>query len=208
MITGPKYKICKRLGSGVFEKCQTEKFALAQSKTSKAKRSSSKKRPRAMTNYGRQLIEKQKARFTYGISENQFGNYVKKSIEKKESTSSEELFKFLESRLDNVVYRLGFAKTRRMARQIVSHGHITVNGKRLSIPSYNVGVGDKISIKNEKKNNGLFVNLDKEVMNMPNIPSWISFNLKNKEGILKNAPVYNPTDLLFDLQSVVEFYNR
>ncbi|MBU3968783.1 30S ribosomal protein S4 [Patescibacteria group bacterium] len=208
MIIGPKYKICKRLGSGVFEKCQTEKFALAQSKTGRTKKSSSKKRPRAMTNYGRQLIEKQKTRFTYGISENQFSNYVKKSIEKKKTPPSEELFKFLESRLDNVVYRLGFAKTRRMARQIVSHGHITVNGRRLSIPSYNVKVGDKISIKNERKNNSLFINLDKEIMDMPSIPPWISLNLKNKEGILKNAPVYNPSDLLFDLQSVIEFYNR
>ena len=206
MKIGPKYKICKRLGSNVFEKCQTEKFVLAQAKASKSKRT--KKRPKAMSNYGRQLIEKQKARFTYGISENQFSNYVKKSIAKKNTNPSEELFKSLEKRLDNVIYRLGLVKTRRMARQTVSHGHIAIDGKRVNIPSYNVGKGEKISIKNERKSAGIFSNLEKDIKDAPSIPSWLSFDIKSKEGIVKGEPVYNSSDLLFDLESVIEFYNR
>jgi len=207
MKIGPKYKVCKRLGTGIFEKCQTEKFVLAQSRAAKSKKIG-KKRPKSMTNYGRQLIEKQKVRFTYGISEKQFSNYVKKSINKKEVSPSEELHKSLENRLDNVVYRLGFVKTRRMARQVVSHGHIMVNNKKVTIPSYNVNVGEKISIKESRKSNGIFINLNKTIQESPLLPTWLSIDIKKMEGVVKGDPIYSPSELLFDLQSVIEFYNR
>src|SRR5581483_8756571 len=130
MLIGPKYKICKRLGSSVFEKCQTQKFQLA---ADRAPRKT--KGRRGGSDYGAQLIEKQKARFTYGLSEAQFSRYVHEAMEIKGKDSAAGLLARLEARLDNVVYRAGFVKTRRAARQLVSHGHVTVGGKRLNVPS-------------------------------------------------------------------------
>ena len=124
MIIGPKYKICKRLGGAVFEKCQTQKFTLAEARKKTTK--SQGKRPNAMSDYKRQLLEKQKMRYTYGLSERQLSGYVAQSVEKS-AHPGDALMLRLESRLDNVVYRLGLAKTRRLARQMVSHGHILVN---------------------------------------------------------------------------------
>ena len=130
MKTGPRYKICKRLGNGVFEKCQTQKFTLSESR-----RSFQGRRPRQISDYGKQLLEKQRVRFTYGITEQQFVNYVN-SATKKEGDAAATLLSTLERRLDNVVYRLGLAPTRRAARQMVVHGHILVNGKKAAIPSH------------------------------------------------------------------------
>src|SRR3989344_9636802 len=114
MIIGPKYKICKRLGASVFEKCQTQKFQLAEAnkprKQSRGKRGGS--------DFGAQLLEKQKARFTYGLSESQFSRYVHEAMERKGKDSALGLLARLESRLDNVIYRSGFVKTRRAARQM------------------------------------------------------------------------------------------
>ena len=124
MITGKKYKICRRLGDRVYNKCQTPAF----SRSVAAKRAGPmKRRPKPKSEYGTQMLEKQKARFTYNVSEKQFSNYVEKSRETKGVNPAEFLYKSLESRLDNVVHRLGFAPSRAFARQMVSHGHITVN---------------------------------------------------------------------------------
>ena len=132
MINGPKYKIARRLGASVFEKTSTAKFAL---RTERKSRNLAGKRPKARSNYGKQLIEKQKVRFTYGISEKQFRNYVREVIDKNSSNPTEALFALLEARVDSVVLRSGFVPTKQAARQAVSHGHITVNGKRITIPS-------------------------------------------------------------------------
>src|SRR5210317_1648441 len=125
MKVGPQYKVCKRLGNGVFEKCQTQKFTLSEGKKS----FKMGKRPRQMSDYGKQLIEKQRVRYTYGITEKQLVNYVKGSAQK-EGDATDTLLETLERRLDNVVYRLGLAPTRRAARQMVVHEHIRVNGKK------------------------------------------------------------------------------
>jgi small subunit ribosomal protein S4 len=138
MIIGPKYKICKRLGASVFEKCQTQKFQLAEAR---APRKTRGKRGGG-SDFGAQLLEKQKARFTYGLSESQFSRYVHEAMEQKGDSARGTCFR-LESRLDNVVFRAGFVKTRRAARQLVGHGHVMVNGRRMNIPSYKVKqVGD------------------------------------------------------------------
>jgi small subunit ribosomal protein S4 len=122
MIIGPKYKICRRLGSGVFDQCQSPKFMLSEAKKTKV----AKKGPRKqVSEYGQQLGEKQKIRFSYGISEKQLGNYVEEATSSKGSVASEKLFELLETRLDNTIYRLGLASTRRLARQMASHGHFT-----------------------------------------------------------------------------------
>src|SRR5271156_1843234 len=123
MQVGPKYKICKRLGASVFEKCQTQKFQLAEAR---APRRTSRPKRGGGSDFGAQLLEKQKARFTYGLTESQFSRYVHEAMEKKGSESTTGLMVRLESRLDNVVFRAGFVKTRRAARQLVSHGHIMV----------------------------------------------------------------------------------
>ena len=115
MIIGPKYKIARRLGAPVFEKTQTQKFALREQNRSTGGKMG--KKPRAKSDYGLQMIEKQKARFSYGLSERQFSNYVKEALEKKTPKTTQTIFEFLERRLDNTVYRMGFATTRSGARQ-------------------------------------------------------------------------------------------
>lgn len=204
MRIGPKYKICKRLGSEVFDKCQTQKFALAKEKL-KIKKGS--KKPSQMSEYGRQLIEKQKMRYTYSITEKQLAKYVKEAIAKKDAKPAIKLMESLESRLDNIVYRLGLAKSRQMARQIVSHGHITVNGGKVTIPSYNISKGMKIAVRGGSKESGLFLNKKDELRDYKN-PSWISFDEKSLEGEVKEKPSVNTTELLFDISSVLEFYSR
>jgi small subunit ribosomal protein S4 len=139
MKIGPKYKICKRLGGGIFEKCQTQKFQIAEARA--RKRGS---RRRGMSDYGKQLLEKQKVRFSYGITEKQLRKYVSSSTLAQDAVSA--IYSSLEMRLDNVVYRAGLASTRRMARQLVAHGHITVNGRKLKVPSYATKVDDEIAV--------------------------------------------------------------
>ena len=132
-----KYKVCRRLGPGIYEKCQTEKFALAQSRKQALSKMGGRRR-RNVSQYGLQLMEKQKVRFTYGVNEKQFHNYVKEALRSKDITPAERLYQMLEVRLDNVVFRMGLAPTRQASRQMVSHGHILVNGKRMKVPSYTV----------------------------------------------------------------------
>jgi len=204
MKIGPKYKICKRLGSEVFSQCQTQKFQIAKSKKQGAKKISRKPR----TEYGTQLIEKQKVRYSYYISEKQLSNYVKKARVQKGTVPTQALFSSLESRLDNVVYRAGFASTRGFARQIVSHGHIFVNGKRTTVPSYQLKAGDVVSIRPESKKNHIFTGLKENIKN--NIyPSWFSYDEKNEEVTIKEVPALSSAqDGGLDLATVVEFYSR
>ncbi|MEI6553327.1 MAG: 30S ribosomal protein S4 [bacterium] len=202
MITGPKYKIARRLGAPIFEKTQTAKFK------ARAERdfSSKKKRGGPRSDYGKQLIEKQKARFTYGISEKQFSNYVNKVIESKSTTPTVKIFEALETRLDNVVYRLGLVPTRRFARQAVSHGHILVNGRRLTIPSFIVKVGDTVSIREGSKNNGIFAKIDEVVKK--ETPVWLTWNSDKQTASMLKMPSIEGQDLLFDLGTVIEFYKK
>src|SRR5436190_12065337 len=122
MISKPKFKICRRLGPGVYDKCQTVKFSASTGPAAGI----GGKRPKALSEYGAQLVEKQKIRFSYGISERQLSNYVEKASHIKGAGTAEKLYEGLESRLDNAVYRMGLAPTRRAARQMVSHGHFVV----------------------------------------------------------------------------------
>ena len=204
MIIGPKFKIAKRLGAPIFEKTRTAKFE--QSVQRSANRRQQGRRPGQMSDYKRQLIEKQKMRFTYGISEKQLRKYVNEAVEKSNQPVAL-LMDRLESRLDNVVYRMGLAKTRQMARQMSSHGHFCVNGKRMTIPSHKVKVGDVISVREGSRQSVLFVGLN-ESYEAAAVPSWVSFDLKKMEGVMKAAPVYNPAETLFDPEQVMEYYSR
>jgi len=202
MKLGPKFKIAKRLGAPIFEKTQTQKFALSQARGGRK----TSRRPGAMSDYKKQLIEKQKMRFSYGISEKQLRKYVDESLEKSQLPISH-LFMRLETRLDNVAYRLGLAKTRQMARQMVSHGHITVNGKKFTIPSHKVRVGDIISVREGSKSSRIFENFA-ENHESAGVPSWLSFDAKKLTGEITGLPTYEPTETLFDPEQVFEYYSR
>ncbi|MDD3662608.1 MAG: 30S ribosomal protein S4 [Candidatus Pacebacteria bacterium] len=197
-----KYKICRRLGSGVFEKCQTPKFVLSETRHAK---NSKKGRPKALSGYALQFIEKQKARFMYGLSEKQFSNYVKEATARKGEQVNEYLFELLESRLDNVVYRLGLAHTRRLSRQMVSHGHITVNGKKTTIPSLRVKKGDIIAVRPGSSKSVLFADMAKK-MEEYTIPNWLTFKADTLEGSVQGKP--KDTEGYLDFNTVLEFYSR
>lgn len=203
MKIGPKFKIAKRLGAPIFEKTQSAKFELSLARGANAKQAM---RPGQMSDYKRQLIEKQKMRFTYGLTEKQLRRYVNEAIEKSHQPVAV-LMERLESRLDNVVYRMGLAKTRRLARQIVSHGHICVNGKKMTIPSHKVKVNDVISVREGSRQTGLFTNLS-DTHEAAGVPAWLTFDVKKMAGTMKTVPVYNPAESLFDPDQVMEYYSR
>lgn len=205
MKVGPKYKIAKRLGASVFEKTQTQKFAIAQERRAVVRRG----RGRGPTEYGRQLLEKQKVRITYGLTERKFSSYVRDAMQShgREVTPAEALHRALETRLDNVVYRLGLAPTRAAARQMVSHGHITVNGRKTGVPSREVKVGDVIGVREGSRGRVLFENFGERFAQRP-LPSWLSFDPKAMTGGLKQAPTTESADPAGDLSAVLSFYSR
>ena len=202
MKTGPRYKIAKRLGSSVFEKTQTQKFAIAMERGARAK-----SRPRGASEYGKQLLEKQKVRITYGIPERQFRNYVVAATARRGANPVETLHRLLELRLDNVAYRLGLAKTRRGARQMVSHGHVTVNGKKSTVPSQMVRVGDKIAIREGSKASDLFAGFAERLAETSS-PSWLSWNPREMAGAVSAFPTAESASPAGDLGMVFSFYSR
>lgn len=200
-MTQKKYKLCRRLGAGIYEKCQTAKFAQSEPVAKKGKK------PARRSDYGNQLIEKQKVRFMYGVREKQFSNYVTAATKyaKKGLNPSELLFRQLEERLDNVVYRLGFAHTRALARQMVSHGHFVVNGKKLTIPSYAVKQGDIIAIREGSKSTALFKDISVKLKAFKK-PDWFIWNEADTTATISGNPK-NP-DPFLNFQVVIEFYSR
>lgn len=200
MIIGPKYKIARRLGAPVFEKTQTGKFG-----ASKEKKQPKFARPKSA--YGAQLNEKQKARMVYGVSERQFKNYVNAILEMKSVNAQEKLFHALESRLDNAVCRAGFARSHREARQLVSHGHINVNGKRVSVPSFALSAGDKFSPRAGSAGRGVLATFDERFKDMT-LPNWLSYDAEKKEVSVVGAPQAPGVDLMFDLGAIIEYYRR
>lgn len=201
MKIGPKYKIARRLGANIFEKTQTSKFAL------RAERKGGKGPYRPKGDYAVAVLEKQKVRYTYGVLERQFKKYVNESVAKKGVNTVQALFERLETRLDNTVYRLGWAPTRQAARQMVSHGHILVNGKRTNVPSLTVSMGDKLSVRGASQKKPLFKDFDEKVKKVA-LPSWLSYDADKKVAEVQGMPSYKPTEHLFNLGQVIEFYSR
>ncbi len=202
MKIGPKYKIARRLGSPVFDKTQTQKFTL--SETRHAKSGKGKKR-KQLSEYGSQLIEKQKIRYTYGVSERQFENYVKEAVSTKGANAAELLQHLLEIRLDNVVYRFGLAPSRQASRQLVSHGHFLVNGKRVTVPSYRLKVGDVIAVREGSKKSVMFADLNNK-LDKYMYPAWLAFDPSSMSGSLKSNPTKEGS--MLDFGRVLEFYSR
>lgn len=200
-MTQKKYKLCRRLGAGIYEKCQTAKFAQSEPVAKKGKKGGRR------SDYGNQLIEKQKVRFMYGVREKQFSNYVAYAMEHatKGVSPAELLFRKLEERLDNVIYRLGFANTRALARQMASHGHFTVNGKKLTIPSYSVKHGDVIAVREGSKSSALFKDAAVKLKSIKK-PEWLTFDDATLTAKVSGDPK-NP-DPILNFQVVIEFYSR
>jgi small subunit ribosomal protein S4 len=201
MIHGPKYKLARRLGAPIFEKTQGPKYALSLARKEKA--GTVPRRPKS--EYGQQLIEKQKARFSYGLSEKQFRKYVDNSLHAPVPT--QKLFINLEKRLDNVLYRAGFAKSRAQARQMASHGHATVNGRKVTIPSIELREGDVVGVRAGSASSPLFAEVAERMRALGTV-NWIKMNPDKVEAEVTGTPTYTPGDQVFDLGAVIEFYNR
>lgn len=193
-----KYKIAKRLGAGVFEQTQTQKFALSEARSRKDKR-------RGGSDYGKQLLEKQRVRYTYGLAEKQLSNYAQKSVGA--ANPSDALHKALELRLDSAVYRAGFAHTRRAARQMVSHGHFTVNGRRSTVPSHSLRKGDVIGVREGSRKSPLFASLA-EKEEARSVPKWLSVDMGSLRADVTGEPSYSTLESGLDLPTVFEFYSR
>ena len=203
MKTGPRYKIAKRLGASVFEKTQTQKFALSADRSAKNKR---RGRGRA-SEYSKQMLEKQKVRMTYGLPERQFRTYVHKALAAHSAKPVDKLHEFLELRLDNVVWRLGLAPTRRAARQMVAHGHVLVSGKKMRAPSHLLSVGDRIAVREGSKKHGVLVGFDERFLERP-LASWLSWNPKTMEGGVTELPTAASADPAGNLGAVLSYYTR
>ena len=196
--TKSSYRISRRLGFSTLE--TGEELA----RKPYAPGAHGSKRAKKLSNYGVQLQEKQKVRFMYGLNEKQF----KKTFEdagKMKGVHGEDLLKLLESRLDNLVYRIGFATTRRGARQLVNHGHITVNGKKVDIPSYRVKVGDVISLKETSMNHPAVELALKEVNKRVD---FIKYDEKKKEATYIRFPERSELNAEINEALIVEFYSR
>ena len=197
--TGPSWKVSRRLGislSGTGKELARRPYAPGQH---------GQNNRRKLSEYGLQLREKQKLRMTYGLSERQFANLFVKAGKIREGKHGDNFMILLERRLDNVVYRLGLATTRRQARQLVNHGHITVDGKRVDIPSYEVKPGQVISLRERSKNLQVVKDaLEAVVGRAP----FVSFDENNMEGSLVRLPEREELDANIDEALVVEYYNK
>ena len=165
-----------------------------------------KRSNRKMSEYGLQLREKQKAKFIYGVLEKPFLNYFKKA-DQMSGMTGENLMVLLESRLDNVVFRLGFARTRREARQIVDHKQVLVNGKQVNIPSYLIKAGDVIEIKEGKKSSQRYKDIV-EVTGGRLVPEWLESDIENLKGTVKELPPREAIDVPVDEMMIVELYSK
>ncbi|EOS36135.1 MAG: 30S ribosomal protein S4 [Schaedlerella sp.] len=165
-----------------------------------------KRSNRKMSEYGLQLREKQKAKFIYGVLEKPFRNYFEKA-KQQEGMTGENLMTLLETRLDNVMFRMGFARTRREARQIVGHRHVLVNGKQVKVPSYLVKAGDVIEIKEKNKGSQRYKDI-LEVTGGNMIPNWLEVDAENLKGEVKELPKRDAIDVPVDEMLIVELYSK
>ena len=166
----------------------------------------SKRANKKLSEYGMQLREKQKAKFIYGVLEKPFRNYYEKA-EKMSGMTGTNLMVMLESRLDNVIFRLGFARTRKEARQIVDHKHVLVNGKCVNIPSYLVKAGDSIEIKEKAKGSQRYKDI-LEVTGARLVPEWLEADQENLKGLVKELPSREAIDVPVDEMLIVEHYSK
>ena len=196
--TGPSWKVSRRLGislSGTGKELARRPYAPGQHGNSRRK----------LSEYGLQLREKQKLRMTYGLTERQFANLFVKAGKIRTGKHGDNFMILLEQRLDNIVYRLGLATTRRQARQLVNHGHITVDGKRVDIPSYEVQPGQVISLRERSKD----LQIVKDALDaVVGRPAYVSFDDNKMEGTLVRLPEREELDANIEEALIVEYYNK
>jgi small subunit ribosomal protein S4 len=197
--TGPKTKIARKFGEAIFgEDKSFEKRNYPPGQHGNARRRGKK------SEYAIQLMEKQKAKYTYGILEKQFRNLFKKATASKGITG-QVLLQLCESRLDNVVFRMGVAPTRSAARQLVSHRHITVNGELVNIPSYSLNAGDVVAVREKSKS---IEAIERSLSNSSNVYEWITWNTATKEGTYVSVPARLQIPENINEQFIVELYSK
>lgn len=203
--TDSSCRICRREGAKLFlkgDRCYSPKCAITKRQAAPGQHGSARKK---VSEYGLQLREKQKTKKTYGLLERQFRKCYK-TAEIMRGQTGENMLMLLELRLDNVVYRMGICKSRAQARQIVNHSHITVNGKKVNIPSYICKAGDVIAVKENKTSNKFFENVKSE--RKLNLPKWLEFDSEKLEGKVLALPQRDDIDLAISENMIVELYSR
>ena len=213
--TSPVCKICKSQGEKLFlkgERCYTPKCAVDRSRDSSGRRSSAgppsgQRRRRRLSDHGIQLQQKQKARHIYGIYERQFRG-VFDEASRQAGVTGANLLKLLERRLDNVVFRAGFATSRPQARQTVNHGHIEVNGKKVDIPSFIVKPGDVVAWREKSKGSGLYETANGNVGRRRQTTNWITVDSDNLTAAIDATPADDDIDTSIDTRLIVEYYSR
>ena len=205
--TGAVCRLCRREGQKLFlkgDRCYTEKCALERRAYAPGQHGNA--RNKKLSEYGLQLREKQKAKRYYGVQESQFEGYFEMAS-KRTGMTGENLLSILECRMDNVVYRLGFAMSRAEARQLVRHGHFTVNGAKVNIPSYLIKVGDVIELKEGSRSLDKFKGSLEANASRP-IPKWLDFDQNNKVAKVVAAPAREDVDLPIQEHLIVELYSK
>lgn len=205
--TGPVCRLCRREGVKLLlkgERCLTPKCAME--RRPQAPGVHGAKRQRKLSDYGTQLREKQKARRIYGVLEKQFSKHYNEA-HRLEGATGDRLMQILELRLDNLVYRLGFADSRNQARQLVRHGHFAVNGKKTDIPSFIAKVGDVVTLLESSRNKEYFKILG-ETISRHDAPGWIGLDSKNLSGRVERMPERSEIDTLLETNLIVEYYSR
>ena len=204
--TGPVCRLCRRVGEKLFlkgERCFTPRCAVERRRTPPGNQSG---RRRRVSDRGIQLREKQKARYIYGVMETQFRKYMEQAF-KKPGVTGQYLLELLERRLDNVVFRLGFAESRRQARQLVLHGHFTVNGRKTDIPSYTLRQGDIIAWKESHKERDFYKALTVDIPKRP-VPQWLTLDTETMTGRAASLPSPEDLESAIDTRLIVEYYSR
>ena len=204
--TGPSCRACRREGEKLFLKgarCYTDKCAVTRRQYAPGQHGQARKK---LSEYGIQLREKQKAKKFYGVLESQFRGYFEKASKTKGMTG-ENLLKILETRFDNVVYRLGFARSRSEARQLVRHGHFSINNIKVNIPSYIVKPNDAIEVREKSKGDEIFKEI-LEVTGSKVVPVWLSADQENLKGTVISAPAREDVDLPVQEHMIVELYSK
>lgn len=208
--TGPVCKLCRREGEKLFlkgERCYSQKCAIERRAYPPGQHGRMAQWKRSKTSdFGAQLRAKQKARRVYGILEQQFRRYYRRALKSRGLTGLT-LLQLLESRLDNVIYRMGYASSRAQARQLVTHGHFLVNGRRTDVPSMSIRPGDLIEIREGSKKNAFFTDLA-DLAEERSIPDWISRDVKALKGEITRLPERTEIDANLNEQLIVEFYSR
>ncbi len=202
---GPTCKLARREGTDLFLKSPARSLE-SKCRVGRVPGAKASARPGRVTVFGSQLREKQKMRRMYGILEKQFRSYYDEAARIKGSTG-ENLFKLLESRLDNVVYRMGYGVTRAEARQLVSHNAIMVNGTRVNIPSYQVKAGDEVEVR-EKSKKQLRITASLEIAQQIGFPDWVDVDVKNVKGVFKSQPERGDLSADIDESLVVALYSK